>query len=203
MQELRTFIAVKTEPQPALLQCLGHLKKSLSGEPIRWAPENNLHLTLKFLGKTTPRQVKEIKNQLHALGDSFPAFRFDLKGTGYFKSKGQPRVLFIKIENDALLQQLAAEIDARVSLYGFEKEKRPFRPHLTLGRIKYLRNRGRFFSMAEKYTEKYFQQVTIREIIFFQSILERTGARYKPLEIIPLQKEALPPGEPASGLLTG
>ncbi len=202
MQELRTFIAVKVEPQPALLQCLGQLKKSLSGESIRWAPENNLHLTLKFLGRTTPRQVEEIINQLHAIGGSFPAFRFDLKGTGFFKSKGHPRVLFIKIENDALLQQLAAEIDTRVSLPGFEKEKRPFRPHLTLGRIKYLKNRAHFFSMAGKYAEKHFQQVTIREIIFYQSILERTGARYKPLKIVPLQKETPPHGKSASGSLT-
>lgn len=189
MHDLRTFIAVKIEPRHSLIQLMHQLKKSFSEESIKWVAENNFHLTLKFLGGTSPQQMNEIKAVLQNIGRSFPAFHFDLKGIGYFKRKGQPRVLFIKIEKDALLKQLAAEIDTQFSLLGFEKENRPFNPHLTLGRIKFLKNKSRFYSIAEKYSAKHVQQATIHEIILYQSILKPQGAHYKPLNINNLDKK--------------
>jgi RNA 2',3'-cyclic 3'-phosphodiesterase len=197
MHDLRTFIAVKIEPRHSLVQLMHQLKKAFSEESIKWVAENNFHLTLKFLGSTSPQQVNEIKAVLQNIGRFFPAFHFDLKGIGYFKRKGQPRVLFIKIEKDALLKQLAAEIDTQVSLLGFEKENRPFNPHLTLGRIKFLKNKSRFYSITEKYSSKHILQTTIHEIILYQSILKPEGAHYEPLEIIQMDKQI--PKTPLSG----
>ena len=61
---LRTFIAVKIEPQAELIELIEHLKKIFEKEKIKWVEENNLHLTLKFLGDTSPTQVEEVKNIL-------------------------------------------------------------------------------------------------------------------------------------------
>ncbi|MFW5756788.1 MAG: 2'-5' RNA ligase family protein, partial [Tangfeifania sp.] len=75
-EPIRTFIAVKIEPQPALIELLGLLKKTFAHEKIKWVEKNNLHLTLKFLGKTSPVQVEQVKTVLQETADNFTAFQF-------------------------------------------------------------------------------------------------------------------------------
>lgn len=176
---LRTFIAVKIEPQSELLQLVKHLKKTFEKEKIKWVEENNLHLTLKFLGDTSSVQVEQVKNILQETGRKFCSFQFDLKGIGFFKRNRQPKVLFANIEKKDFLKELAAEIDIKLADLGFENEKRGFNPHLTLGRIKYLKNKARFYETVEEYRNQFIQQVKIDEIIYYQSILTPDGPEYK------------------------
>lgn len=185
-ESIRTFIAVKIEPQPALIKLLGHLKKTFDHEKIKWVEKNNLHLTLKFLGDTSPVQVEQVKTVLRETADNFSAFQFDLTGVGFFKKNRQPKVLFVNIEKHEILKQLAAEIDVKLSVLGFEKEQREFSPHLTLGRIKFLKNKPLFYDTINNYPEKLIQQVTINELIYYQSILKPAGAEYKSIEKIEL-----------------
>lgn len=94
---LRTFVAVKIEPAPQLLQTIKDLKNKLLGEPVKWVDPNNLHITLKFLGDTLPSQVDEVGEELNQVAKLFSAFSFELEGLGFFKNKGMPRVLFANI----------------------------------------------------------------------------------------------------------
>lgn len=178
---LRTFIAVKIEPQPELLRLVKHLKKTFENEKIKWVEENNLHLTLKFLGDTSPLQVEQVKELLLKTGENFSSFHFDLKGIGFFKRNRQPNVLFANIDKKDFLKQLASEIDVKLANLGFEKEKRDFNPHLTLGRIKYLNSKARFYETVEEYGNQFIQQVKIDEIIYYQSVLKTDGPEYKSL----------------------
>ncbi len=176
---LRTFIAVKIEPEPELLQLMKCLKKKFSDQKIKWVEENNLHLTIKFLGDTTPLQVEKVKEILQETAKNFSEFQFDLQGIGFFKRNRQPKVLFVNIEKYKYLKQFADELDTKLSGLGFEKEQREFNPHLTLGRIKYLRNKSRFYKTIEEYKSILIQQVKIDEIIYYQSILKSDGPEYK------------------------
>lgn len=178
---LRTFIAVKIKPQPGLLRLIRHFRKTFEQEKIKWVEENNLHLTLNFLGDTSSIQVEKVKELLQETGRNFSSFHFDLKGVGFFERNRQPKVLFADIENKDLLKKIAAEIDVRLADLGFEKEKRDFNPHLTLGRIKYLKNKVRFYETVEEYGNQYIQQVKIDEIIYYQSFLKPDGPAYKSL----------------------
>jgi len=180
-ESLRTFIAVKITPQPALLQVWSHLKKTFEKEKIKWVEENNLHLTLKFLGDTSPVQIDQVISVLHETALNFAALQFDLNGVGFFNRNRQPKVLFVNIESDQILRQLATEIDMKLSKLGFDKEQREFSPHLTLGRIKHLKNKPLFFKTMEEYKNDFIQQVKISEIIYYQSILKPGGAEYKPI----------------------
>lgn len=184
---LRTFIAVKIEPQPELTELIKHLKKTFEKEKIKWVEENNLHLTLKFLGDTSPLQVEAVKNILQETGANFSPFQFDLKGIGFFKRNRQPKVLFANIEKKDFLKQLAAEIDTRLADLGFEKEERDFNPHLTFGRIKYLRNKPRFYETVEEFKSNFIQKVEIDKIIYYQSILKPEGPEYKTIEKVGLK----------------
>lgn len=180
-ESLRTFIGVKIEPHPPSLNLMNSLKKSLADEKIKWVEPDKMHLTLKFLGDTSPSQVEKIKTILRETGENFSAFDFNLKGVGFFKRNRQPKVLFVNIDNIQVLKQLAHEIDTKISAIGFEKEKREFKPHLTLGRIKYLKNKAQFYKTVEEFSNSFIQQVKINEIIFYQSILKPDGPEYKSL----------------------
>lgn len=183
---MRTFVAVNVNPFPGLLNTLKELKSELAPEAIKWVDENNLHLTLKFLGDTSVGQVDEIKNALQEITRRFATFYFRLNGLGFFKTKGMPRVLFVKIEEAEMLRELAAEIDEQLARLGFEKENRPFSPHLTLARIKFLKNKKRFFQAVENQHDLYMDEVPVSNLIFYQSILNPQGPVYKPLKIFEL-----------------
>lgn len=185
---LRTFVAVDIKPSPELIQTMNDLRNRLSGEFLKWVSPNILHLTLKFLGDTKFSQVDEIGEELSQVSKLFSPFSFRLEGLYYFKNKGVPRVLFANIKEGEVLQQLAAEIDKKVEKLGFEPETRSFKPHLTLARIKFLKNKKGFYQVVEEYRNTFFQTVTINELLFYRSILKPEGPEYLHLKIYDLKK---------------
>lgn len=183
---IRTFIAIKITPQQKLQELASRLKFALKEETIKWVETDNLHLTLRFLGETTSDQVHAIGNVLEKLKEKFQPFQFQLRGVGYFKRNNQPSVLFLKIESDQILKQLAKEIENEITNLGFKNETRNFKPHLTLARIKFVKNSNAFYSLVDDFKEKDIQVVEASEILFYQSILSSSGPEYKPLKTVKL-----------------
>lgn len=182
----RTFIAIKITPGKMMLKLIAELKKSLASEGIRWVDMENFHLTLRFLGETNRFQVAEICKMLEVISKQFQPFQFELKGVSVFKKKTQPRVLFLRVENDLVLKQMAAEILKMGKTLGFKSEENVFNPHLTLGRIKFIQNKTDFYALVNKFNETKIQSVFVSEIIFYQSILSSDGPTYKPIKILKL-----------------
>ena len=182
----RTFIAIKIKPEPELLDLMVVCRENFNNEAIKWVDENNLHLTLKFLGNTSSNQTEEIKNILEEFAVGVPAFSFALKGLGYFKSKGKPRVLFASIYSFKAMEKIAGELEEQLFKLGFEKETRAFKPPLTLARIKFVKDKNHFYEFVGQYKNKKFQTVNVSEIIFYQSILKPQGPKYVPLKTIQL-----------------
>ena len=180
---IRTFIAVKVEPDMLLLQTLREMQMAFAAEPVKWVEENNLHLTLKFLGDTFPDQLVKVSDELDSISREFKEITCRLQGFGYFKSRGMPRVLFVKIVDTEILEQLTGELSNRLARIGFVPDPRGFNPHLTLARIKFLRNKKVFYQMVEKYKNDFMQQLIVRELVFYQSILNPSGPVYKPLAV--------------------
>ena len=186
-QEIRTFIAIKIVPDQKLLDQFREFKKLFETERINWVPEDNFHLTLRFIGNTTREQLYALVDRLEEVANDTAKFSFKIEGAGYFKSKGSPRVLFVKIADEATLSQLAAKVEELATSIGFLHELKPFRPHLTLGRIKYLENRNRFMSLLDELPTQEYQQVEVSEFILYQSILRQEAPVYKPIQIFKLQ----------------
>ncbi|MEZ5104392.1 MAG: RNA 2',3'-cyclic phosphodiesterase [Draconibacterium sp.] len=184
---IRTFIAIKITPEQKLLELSAKIKKELQHEAIKWVEMNNLHLTLRFLGDSTPEQVAGISKILEELATNFRPFQFDLKEIGYFKTKGNPRILFVKLENNFELKLIAKSLEEMMVQMGFDREKKEFKPHLTLARINYLKNKNEFYSVVSQASKDEIQSVLVSEIVFYQSILNSTGPVYKPLKIVKLK----------------
>jgi RNA 2',3'-cyclic 3'-phosphodiesterase len=121
------FIAV---PLPRVVQ--SRLASLCYGLPqVRWVDEENLHLTLRYLGSLTDAQVSEIQEDLKSL--FFHPFTLKLKGLGHFRSRSHG-VIWAGIEEHPGLLALKKEIDAHLRKFTLPPDDRPFHPHITLGR---------------------------------------------------------------------
>jgi len=176
----RIFIAMKVNPGESLLRIQSSLKAVLGGERINWTDPSNIHLTLAFLGDTEEDLIKVVSIMLKQKCTGFGEFSFILKGSGVFKNYSDPRVIWIGIENNEKLMKLNDEIKTGLKDAGFRLEDRPFRPHITLGRIKSIRNTDFLRSSLEKHEDAFIQEVPVREVILFESILKPSGPEYRP-----------------------
>lgn len=177
----RIFIAVKVEAEPALLRMFSSIKSLLGTENIKWVDPGNIHLTLAFLGDTEETRIKTLISMLNYKCPGFKEFEFVLAGAGVFKSFADPRVIWAGIRSSDRLSELNGMVVAGLKETGFSIEERPFRPHLTLGRVKSVKNKENLKSVLEKYKESEFQKVQVNEVTLFESILQQTGPVYKPL----------------------
>lgn len=181
-KEIRIFVAVRIETGENLREQFRRLKKLFSDDRINWVPEDNFHLTLRFIGNTNQQKLESLQTRLKEYVAGIAPFNLTLRGVGYFKSKGSPRVVFTKIVESEKLLELAKSVELAVVATGFQEELKPFRPHLTLGRIKHLNNLNRFLSIVDEIPEETFQKVPVSEVILYQSILRPEGPQYKPIK---------------------
>lgn len=177
--EIRTFVAVKITPEEKLLNQLQNLKRSFSDERINWVDPVNFHVTLRFIGNTTREQLYELVDRFEIIANNFERFELEISGCNYFKSKGQPRVLFVKASEPLQLTGLVKGIEKEVIELGFLPGVKVFRPHVTLGRIKRIKNLSRFYEELKQVQQKHYQQTGIREFILYQSILKTQGPEYR------------------------
>jgi len=110
--------------QEPLRQCSGRL--SIVDSPL-------LHITLKFLGEVPADQVVRVSDQLKTL--SFPPFSVSISGISANNPK-HPRVIWAVVEDGGKTAALADAVDSAVYNLGFSRETRPFRPHITIARVK-------------------------------------------------------------------
>ena len=177
----RIFIAIKIEPGPALQKIINSLKAVLASEKINWVNPENIHLTLAFLGDTDEERIKVLSIMLKRTCTGFGEFSFSLNSTGVFKDFRDPRVIWAGIEGYEKLIKLNDIINTGLKDTGFGIENRPFKPHITLGRVKYLKNPESLKSALEMYKDNFIQDVNIEEVILYQSILRPEGPVYKSL----------------------
>lgn len=107
------------------------------GYPVRWVRVDGVHLTLKFLGSVDSPSLPAIERAISEGTLGFQPFSLSMEGFGVFPGYGRPRVLWLGVGGDVhKLVELQQAIDTRLCALGFEAERRPFSPHVTLGRVR-------------------------------------------------------------------
>lgn len=135
-ETLRVFVAVGLSGA-AREQLIDAAERIRQGVPqgIQWAKPDGMHLTLKFLGNISALGVGPLLECLEPVAENTHAFMLELAGLGMFPNRRQPRVLWAGVAGDlealARLQQASEEA---INGLGYPLERRPFRPHITLGR---------------------------------------------------------------------
>jgi len=175
----RIFIALKVVPGDVLLRMLSSLKSLLGNEKIKWVDPENIHLTLAFLGDTEDERIKVAGIMLKNACSGFGEFDFILTGTGVFRNYIDPKVIWIGIEESEKLIKLNDTVNTGLKDTGFKVEDRLFRPHLTLGRIRYIKDIDALKTALDRYQKSPVQNVHVEEVILYESILKPTGPVYK------------------------
>jgi 2'-5' RNA ligase len=133
---VRAFVAVF--PPPEVQEALAGAARGLPiAGKVRLTPTANVHLTLKFLGDVPEDDLGRVAEALEPLREKHDPFEARISGFGAFPSPKKARVLWAGVgEGSDRLRALAEDVEESLEPLGFERENRPYVPHLTLGRAR-------------------------------------------------------------------
>lgn len=181
---MRLFIAVDLPDEiRKQLKELQHRLRALTNS-ARWVPPESIHVTLKFIGEVPEKRIEEIDEALTGL--AWKPFVVSVRGVGFFPGTRSPRVFWAGMDAPTM-QGLTEELDVRMERLGFEKEKRAFRPHITLARAKVTRIDSPLVTAASTYAEHDFGSFTADRFFLFQSTLKPSGAVHNKVKEYPLE----------------
>jgi 2'-5' RNA ligase len=144
----------------------------------RWVATESAHLTLKFLGEITEQRAEEVHQAMTGL--TWKPFQINVKGVGFFPGARSPRVFWAGLHAPTL-EALAARIDSKMETFGFEKERRSYRAHITLARAKHGPLDAALVTAASQFEEKDFGTFNVDRCFLYQSELTSTGPVYTKL----------------------
>lgn len=178
--EWRIFIAIElpSSVRQKLKAHIDRLRSALPDVHASWVREENLHLTLKFLGDTPITKVEALGQAAQRAATTVFPFEINVEGCGAFPPKGQPRVLWVGLgDPSGQLASVRTALEAECADAGFPREKRPFHPHLTIARIRKPHD-SRHLAAAHK--EMGFDRETVRasELAVIRSELRSEGSRH-------------------------
>ena len=176
---MRTFVAVEISNE-STLNAIAKLQSELKikAKPVS---KENMHFTLLFLGEISDDMAPKIMEVLSSV--SFNPIEMKLIDIGTFPNSRSPRVVWIGVDKDAAkkLVELAQQVEEKLRPLGFRSDK-PFKPHLTILRIKDRMND--ISHELTKFTSVEIGYETVSELKFKKSILTPTGPIYSDLQVV-------------------
>lgn len=155
------------------MACLRH---KLPDVRASWSREDNLHLTLKFLGNVPVADIQKVSKAVERVAKPMSAFEVTVSGCGLFPPRARPSVLWIGTQASGL-QALHAAIDQELAEAGFARESRPFHPHLTIARVRHPQGA---YQLADLHTSLGFAPIAFAasEVVVFRSELLTQGSQH-------------------------
>jgi len=184
----RLFIAIRIEPDNSFIEIYNELISRLKYENLRFAEMNNLHLTLRFIGDTVENKIPDIDRMLNKTIGTTKAFTLNISRAGVFGSSYNPRVVWFGIDQNEHLTHLHSTIELNLSKVGFFTDRQNFVPHLTLSRIKQLKDLKLFQKIISEFREKEIMKQDVRSFSLIESILLKEGPIYNTLFSYTLKK---------------
>jgi RNA 2',3'-cyclic 3'-phosphodiesterase len=176
----RVFIAIEL-PRNVRARLAEHIDRLRSRMPevrASWSREDSLHLTLKFLGDIPLTNVEQLSAAASIAASKVKPFEIAVEGCGAFPLRGQPRVLWIGIDDQSgKLSELNRALEDECANAGFAREPRAFHPHLTLARIRQPQGSRQ---LAALHKEIGFDReiVSVLEVLVIRSELRSEGAKH-------------------------
>jgi len=176
----RVFCAIDlaVSVRASLMRPINRLRESVPHAQASWSREDNLHLTLKFLGEIQTTRLSALSNAAGCAVSDFSPFEITLGEPGVFPEHGTPRVLWIGVKDESgKLAEIHTRLEEECARQGFARGARPFHPHLTIAR---LRNPQGARELALAHKEQHFEptEVIVSELLVIRSELGGAGSKY-------------------------
>lgn len=183
---IRIFFAIElpAAAKDKLGEFISLLKKKSKSHAIRWTRPENLHITLQFLAEVKTEHLNNLSYQVRAYLQPHHSLGFTLGSLHLFPHPYRPRVIVFDISPQDKLGQLAQAIGKGIVTSHYQIEDRPFRGHLTIGRIKHAQ--GVSLNFLSELPTLDMESIPVKEIVLFRSEPQPDGSRYTPLARIPL-----------------
>jgi 2'-5' RNA ligase len=183
---LRLFTAISVPCPPQLARLLKELGQL--GSAVKAMSPRELHCTLRFLGDTLPETAARLGPAIADALRDFPALTAELVGIGAFPAPQRPNVVWAGLQAvpfSALFERIAGI----ATDFGYEADRLPFKPHVTLARVKH-RPPPKLAELMQQHAEVRWGLVEMTEIELFRSTLTPDGPRYDVLATAPLRRGA-------------
>jgi RNA 2',3'-cyclic 3'-phosphodiesterase len=179
--KIRAFVALRmsAEVDSAIAEFVAPLRELRCG--VRWARTANLHLTLRFLGAAVDRSLlSQLDETLSQITGRTSPFMLQARGTGAFPNLDRPRTIWVGLIGEQLMQ-LAKHIEEAAVQAGLAPERRPYTPHLTIGRVRDLHGWQRVRDVLCESPNQDFGVALISGIILYRSVIGGEAAHYEAL----------------------
>lgn len=183
---MRTFIAIELpkEIRENLTQLQERLK-ALSLD-VKWVSQENIHLTLKFIGESDEKKVDRTKEILEEVARENTCFTATLSSICVFPDVKFPRIIWVGIgQGDEKIKAIVKNLEDKIAKLGIPKEERPFLSHITIGRIKSPKNKDRLIQEIENLGQEFINSTfsfAVNKITLFKSTLKPQGPIYEILK---------------------
>jgi 2'-5' RNA ligase len=180
IEQWRVFVAIElpATARKGLIEHIDRLRETIPEARASWSREENLHLTLKFLGDIPVANVESLSHAVEQAALSTRPFELIIADCGAFPERDRPRVLWIGIEDPSgKLAQLHQALENECAARGFEREQRGFHPHLTIARLRKPQGSRR---LADLHKEIGFRPIPagVSELCVLRSELHSEGSKH-------------------------
>lgn len=190
---MRLFLAINITPEMrrSVIAATAPLREAAPS--LSWLDESRLHLTLKFLGPQPESVLAPLSDAMTDVATRHRTFRMRVGEIGAFPTFRRARVVWMGVDREPRLEFLHHDVELACETLGFELDGRPFRPHLTLARVKDHTDVEELRKLSRAGKKLDFEAETVvGSIDLMKSNLDRAsadaGGRYERLHAAPLRE---------------
>lgn len=177
----RTFIGLPVKTGEEFQHARNQLLEALSKERISWVKPGNDHITLRFIGDTKVSAIDGIGTKLLEEVTIPGKFELCFSRLDSFGPRKKPRVIWVGFKDTLLIESLKADVDHALESAGIPAGIEVFRAHLTLGRVRSLKDPATFYSVLSEMGDRFRSMVQFDQLVFYRSELGSGGPVYTPL----------------------
>jgi len=178
--EIRSFLAFELPAD--IRQTLSAVSGAGRSLPlnVRWVRVENIHLTIVFMGNIQEARIKPVGEAASTICDQYAPFCVQVGEIGMFGNRRHPRVVWVGLRGDLdRMSSFRDDLQRCLAPFGVKEERRPFKPHLTLGRFrKGAKADSGLDAFLSKYQDLNGPECLLRELVLFRSDLKPGGAVY-------------------------
>ena len=178
----KLFLAIRIPNDPITETMVKEIQRNFKFMDARWVEPQYLHMTLKFFGPLNEKRIKKIIELLSTYFKTQVGFEMNICKLAMFGSRGAPKVLWLGIEQEQELKDLATGIQSELDKLGLYADRQNFVPHISMARVEKTNSNSFFQKQMKKFKEISLNPINVNSIVLLESIISNKGVEYKLVE---------------------